>query len=108
MSENVPPPSDGDYWPNGCPDEVRIESFVCVFSQLGYAVCANGDIEAGFEKVAIMANGRTPEHIMRQLPTGMWTSKIGSLEMIEHGIGDLVGDEYGQIHTFMSRRPSEA
>ena len=54
------------------------------------------------------ANERTPGHVMPLLPTGMWPSKIGSLETIQHGIEDVVGDKYGQIHTFMSRRPSEA
>ena len=104
LPENVPPPSDGDHWPTGCPDEVSIEAFVWVFSQLGYVICADGDPEVGFEKVAILANGQIPEHVMRQLPNGSWTSKLGSLETIEHGMEDLVGAEYGRIHTIMSRR----
>ena len=43
------------------------------------------DLEPGVEKVAIYADEHgEPQHAARQLPSGNWTSKIGSLEDIEH------------------------
>jgi hypothetical protein len=44
-----------------------------------------------------------PLHAARQLPSGRWTSKLGELEDIEHGLRDLEGDAYGTVVLIMKR-----
>jgi cobalamin synthase len=36
-------------------------------------------------------------------PSGMWTSKLGALEDIEHQLGGLTGDRYGKIGQILKR-----
>jgi hypothetical protein len=43
----------------------------------------------------------------RQLNTGLWTSKCGDLEDIQHNLEDLEGGDrygYGKVSHFMKRR----
>ncbi|MCY7407984.1 MAG: hypothetical protein LH631_11575, partial [Alkalinema sp. CAN_BIN05] len=42
-----------------------------------------------------------PQHVARQLPNGLWTSKLGRLEDIEHELDGLSGDLYGTVQKFM-------
>jgi regulator of protease activity HflC (stomatin/prohibitin superfamily) len=44
-----------------------------------------------------------PVHAARQLPSGMWTSKLGALEDIEHQLEGLAGDRYGKIGQILKR-----
>ncbi|MCI0685205.1 MAG: hypothetical protein L0Y71_24160 [Gemmataceae bacterium] len=93
-----------EYWPAGVPRVEALESFQAVFAQLGYVVCADENPESGFEKIAIFtSNSIEPKHAARQLPGGRWTSKLGVLEDIEHGLHDLEGDEYGTVRIVMKR-----
>ena len=71
-------------------------------------MCPGEELEAGFEKIALFVDNRdTPRHAARQLPNGRWTSKLGELEDIEHGLHDLEGAEYGSVVAVM-RRPLPA
>ena len=80
-------------------------AFVAAFGTLGYAPCSGADLEPGFERVAIYADSRgTPKHAARQLPSGFWTSKLGSLQTIEHAtLRALEGACYGHASTFLKR-----
>lgn len=78
--------------------------FVSAFRTLGYEPCDNGNLEDGFEKVAIYELDAEVTHMARQLPSGRWTSKIGRLEDIEHASPiNLEGSEYGTVAQYLRR-----
>lgn len=98
------PNLEAEYWPAAVARVETLDAFQAVFASLRYVVCESGDVEPGFEKVAIFAdNNNAPKHAARQLPNGRWTSKIGALEDIEHALRDLEGEEYGSVVVFMKR-----
>jgi hypothetical protein len=100
-----PDSMDQAYWPPGVPREETIEAFVQAYATLGYVPCDSADLEPGFEKTAIYASGATPTHAARQLPSGVWTSKLGPQEDIEHTTPEAVeGPEYGKVAVVL-RRP---
>ena len=70
--------------PEGAPRNESVEAFTIAFGQLGYTTCEDGTLESGFEKVAIYEANNVVTHMARQLDTGMWTSKLGNGEDIEH------------------------
>jgi hypothetical protein len=94
------------YWPDGVPRAETLQSFILAFSTLGYSPCEDGTLETRFEKVAIYADeDGTPSHMARQLQSGIWISKCGGLEDIEHeALEALEGMEYGTVVLFL-RRP---
>lgn len=107
------------WWPGETPFSFRpagierkesVPNFVAAFATLGYEMCASGEHDPILEKVAIFASSDgVPTHMARQLPTGAWTSKLGSLEDISHlDVNDVVGDEYGDVVVFMARRKSSS
>ena len=82
-------------------------AFVEAFSTLGYEPCADGDLEDGFEKIAIYQSPGGIQHAARQLSTGRWTSKLGGLEDIEHASpAELEGAEYGEVVQYLRRAAS--
>lgn len=75
-----------------------------LFLELGY-VDSDGDdsLEPGVLKVALYGSGflYTPA---RQLPSGMWTSKLGKGPVIEHDTPEVVaGGLYGDVMQVMKR-----
>jgi hypothetical protein len=89
------------------PREERLEAFRLAFATLGYEVCGDDRLEAGFEKVAVFARLGVPKHAARQLPGGRWTSKLGESEDIEHALDDLTGTLYGAVALVLKRpRPA--
>lgn len=99
------------YWPEGVPEEESVEAFITAFGTLGFAVCESPTLNPGFEKIAIHALGGVPEHTARQLPTGLWTSKMGKGEDIEHTLEGLEGPKYGRVAAILkrpSRKPCSA
>lgn len=43
-------------------------------------------------------------HAARQLPNGLWTSKLGQLEDITHATPQVIaGSDYGEVMQFMKR-----
>ncbi len=95
----------GYYWPSGVDRDDSIEAWTAVLRLHGYRECAAADLEPDVEKVAIyVGEDGLPAHIARQLPSGWWTSKLGSAEDIEHpDLGSLEGHEYGQVRLLLSR-----
>ena len=79
------------------------------YGTVGYIECADGSFEQGFEKIAIYAaretgGGLTPTHAARQLPSGRWTSKLGSCEDIEHTDPQAVNcPAYGNVVAYLKR-----
>lgn len=97
-------PGAGVYWPSGVREEETLDAFEEAYATLGYKRCDNGDLEPDFEKIAIYERGNVPTHAARQLQNGMWTSKLGGLEDVEHPIDDLRVVTYGSPLRFMKRR----
>lgn len=93
------------YWPPDVPRNESLEAFVKAFEAIGFSVSDNAEYEEGYEKVAIYADvyGR-PKHAARQVSPGIWTSKLGSLEDIEHPYEGVSGSIYGSITVVMKRR----
>jgi hypothetical protein len=98
---------DSAHWPPGVPRVETLEAFREAFAILGYLVCDDDQLEAGHEKIALFARAGVPKHAARQLPSGLWTSKLGPMEDIEHALHDLTGTVYGAVVLVM-KRPSPA
>jgi len=97
-----------DFWPKGVEREVTLAAFTVAFATLGYQTCESGDLEVGYEKIAIFLKpGGTPAHAARQLANGLWTSKLGSDQDIEHDLHCVEGSSYGRVKQFM-KRPLQA
>lgn len=95
----------GYYWPLGVPADGTSDSYAKLFALCGFERCADGVLELGIEKIAIYADGYIFKHVARQLADGKWTSKLGTLEDIEHeSLKALCGDEYGEVVAFMKRK----
>ena len=47
-----------------------------------------------------------PTHAARQLASGLWTSKLGHSEDIEHDLRALEGDTYGMVALLLKRPTS--
>ena len=102
-----PVPSPFAYWPPGLPRVVTLDNFITAFETLGYEPTEKDHLEPGFEKVAVYvdANG-VPTHMARQRESGMWTSKLGPQEDIDHDtLEDLEGGVYGHVARVL-RRPA--
>jgi len=99
----------GYHWPKGLPKEPlnqeTLENFIKAFETEGFAVCQDGKCENGYEKIAVYANSSgNPKHAARLLSTGLWTSKLGDYEDIEHPILEsLEGRAYGTVRVFLKR-----
>jgi hypothetical protein len=99
-----PTPEDQFYWVEGVPMEETLSAYIQAYQTLGYEPCDDRTIESGYEKIALYVNdGGIPVHAARQLPSGMWTSKLGALEDIEHQLEGLTGDRYGKVGQILKR-----
>jgi hypothetical protein len=99
-------PTIGGFWPANVPRDETLQGFIRAFGTLGYSPCDDGELEAGLEKVAIYVDEHnTPTHMARQLPTGDWVSKCGSMEDIEHETLEALegSQEYGAVAQFLKR-----
>ncbi|MCS6976085.1 MAG: hypothetical protein NZM31_03615 [Gemmatales bacterium] len=94
---------DVGYWPGSVPRTESLEAFFQVFESLGYTRCENGDLETGYEKVALYVQDDKPTHAARQLPDGRWTSKLGKEFDITHTLRGLEGPVYGRVAGFLKR-----
>jgi hypothetical protein len=92
------------FWPAGVPRAVTPEVFFKAFQSIGYFSCADGSLEAGFEKVAFYVLNGKPTHAARQLPDGRWTSKLGKWLDVSHTLHGVEGPVYGQAAGFMKRQ----
>src|SRR5438477_4656346 len=75
----IMPPIAPYYWPTDVPRQQSAANWIAVFRRAGYEVCASPAFEEGYEKVAIYVERRdgSPVHVAKQLPSGVWTSKMG-------------------------------
>ena len=97
----------GDYWPLPADGVLYLaDDLVRAFEAVRFVRCPAGDPEPGYERVALYAQGGAMTHAARQLPTGLWTSKLGNLEDIVHATPEAVGGgDYGEVFAYLKRRP---
>lgn len=96
-------PSEDAFWPIEIVDD-SISSFGDAFRFAHrYEPCDNGELEPGFQKVAIYAAGNNVKHMARQLITGEWTSKLGfGWDIRHHTVGSLL-PRYGDSISYLRR-----
>lgn len=106
MRSRVP----GCYWPANVPAEETLDSFAQAFAVLGYVACESAELEPGLEKVALYVDDKgIPTHAARQLVSGVWTSKVGQLQDIEHvSLRGLEGQEYGTVARVLKKPRAQA
>ena len=94
------------YWPNSASRDGSVAAYVDLFASLGFELCETSLHEPGVEKIAIYGKDDGQfTHVARQLPSGLWTSKLGSLEDIEHqDLASVSIPDYGRPVRFL-RRP---
>ena len=102
---------DDYFWPEEAPRRESADAYRAMFALFGFGACERGGLERGVEKIAIFADEGLFTHVARQLPSGRWTSKLGTDCDIEHELEALVSHRspsalyrYGDIVAFM-RRP---
>jgi hypothetical protein len=106
-----PLPINGYYWPENIPRNTGLQTFIQLYNREGdFIPCKDGSLERGFEKIALYMNAAGGiTHAARQQPTGVWTSKLGVKEDIEHvrltGLEDdgVKVDDYGKVVQFLKR-----
>ncbi|MGV8083313.1 MAG: hypothetical protein AB2L09_06760 [Coriobacteriia bacterium] len=93
------------YWPDSASREWTLSALIEAYTSIGYTICDIPDLEPGVQKIApyVLPTG-VPTHVARQLGTGMWTSKCGQLEDIEHNLYAFAGTAYGDPIVFMARQ----
>lgn len=93
------------YWPPNIARAETVDAFIRAYGTEGYAVCADGALDPGHEKIAIYVDASgTPTHSALQLASGKWTSKMGDFEDIEHEtVNDVGGPTYGTVAAYLSR-----
>ena len=93
------------FWPDDVPRNPDIDSYLRAFVNMGYELCQDDTLEAGFQKVAIYQglNGQ-PSHMARQRQDGSWTSKLGSdVDIVHESLAHLEGLVYGKAFCFLRR-----
>ncbi len=77
----------GFYWPFGSPTprgDEDLDCYVYLFRKLGFEVCESSTLEPGFLKIALYAEDDEFHHVAKQLPSGQWSSKAGTLHDFKH------------------------
>jgi hypothetical protein len=105
-------PEPGYYWPPGAlqDDNDDIDALKRAFAQIGFKDCDSGDLEAGYQKIALYAISKDDWlHAATQESSGEWSSKLGDGYDIRHKSAECVeGSIYGTVMSFMKRRrPSD-
>jgi hypothetical protein len=106
----IPPGTPGIYWPEGVHPDNTVEDWAAALGTEGFRDCSDGHLDPDLVKVAIFASGREATHAARQLESGVWVSKLGDQEDIEHERPDDVGGgAYGEVVRFLARarRPGD-
>ncbi len=103
----------GYYWPPGLPKEPisgeTVDNFIAAFKTEGYLPCSHSGVERKYQKIALFvsAYGRR-KHAACLLETGIWSSKLGPSEDIEHAtLKCLEGRTYGRVRMFFKKRRPE-
>lgn len=91
-------------WPVNVPHDETLTAFLEFFRTRGYEPCHTTAYEDEYDKVAIYVREDVPTHAAFQLPNGMWSSKLGDWEDIEHTLEGLVCPWYGTVGAVLRKR----
>jgi len=99
----------GYYWPSELAMNTDPGTMIDLFRREGgFEPCVDGSREEGFEKVVLYSNNNVITHAARQNLDGKWTSKLGSMEDIEHdsveSLEDAAPENYGKATAFLKRK----
>lgn len=98
------PANPDSYWPFKTTSTDPLEAMILACQEKGYEKCDSPDLEAGFTKVAIYMGPGGPRHVAVQLENGIWTSKLGKLEDIQHDtLACLESEDYGKAQIFLRK-----
>ncbi len=83
-----------------------MEALLKAFETIGYVECSSGELEAGYEKLALYDHqsleGET--HAARQLKNGWWASKFGAYKDLEHRTAESIESQNGyKLRKWMKR-----
>ena len=93
------------WWPPTVPRTLNPQSLVAAFEYLGFEVCADGKVEADYDKVALYEKNGEWQHAAIIEEDDLYHSKMGVWWDVVHRGGDLFHDDgYGDIYAYM-RRP---
>lgn len=94
------------YWPENTKNTDNVSSFIEMFEKKGYEKCSSYDFEKGYRKIALYAGeNETCTHGARQISNGLWTSKLGAEQDIQHGSPySIEGDNYGKVYCIMKKK----
>jgi hypothetical protein len=87
--------SRNDFWLDAFPDggwpphlvhDGSVQAAIALFEYLGFRCTSIDDLgfEDGVSRIAIYGDSRGYTHVARQIGSGKWTSKLGTLQDIEH------------------------
>jgi hypothetical protein len=103
------------FWPNGDPTPT-LNNFIQAYSTLGYAPCnMDSSNDPSIKKITIYTKSNMAmrldevQHASLQRITGVWSSKLGPWELVDHEFDAVAGHvncEYGDIVQMMSRKRS--
>lgn len=95
---------EDEYWPEDVSDDTKIETFIKAMKTEGFALCSSEELESSVTKIALYSKDGYCTHAARQLPNGLWTSKLGFWHDIQHSSPlSLEGDMYGSVYCFMKK-----
>lgn len=97
------PASSDDFWPVPYADSGGVAAFLEGLATIGFVPCGSGDVEAGYDKIALYALHDEVRHAARQMTNSRWQSKLGPDEDIAHPLAGLEGPLYGKVVAFLKR-----
>lgn len=98
----------GYFWPEGVPTDGSVHAYQTLFARRGYAICEDGALEPGVEKVALYVHPAFGfRHVAWQCEDGRWWSKVGESFDIQHATLDALEHDgpkgYGKASVIMKR-----
>lgn len=98
----------GNHWPRGVEPKYRFACLVQAYIAVGFSVCSTAEgneFDDAFETVVLYERSGAWEHAAKLLRNGMWSSKLGDFEDIEHPTPEAVGGtDYGEPLIYMRRK----
>lgn len=98
----------GAYWPSGAKRLSGIAYLVGAYLAEGFSVCNKSDCQtydSTADSIVVYEMNRIGMHAARLLANGMWSSKLGDLEDVQHKKPeDISGTTYGNPIVYMKRK----
>lgn len=98
----------GAYWPAGVKKLTGIAYLVGAYLAEGFGVCnkdACDKYDPTSDSIVLYQLNRIGTHAARLLHNGMWSSKLGDLEDVQHQTAEaLSGERYGNPMVYMKRK----